>query len=454
MTDAWLPDLSRATGSKYQAIADALGAAIAGGALRGGDRLPAQRDVAARLGVDLTTVTKAYDTARLRGLIEARGRAGSFVRDLRRPSPDAAAPIDTNMNMPPALPGDMLSRAITDTMAALLAHGTPASMHYQPAGGAQADRAAGARLLTAGGLPSAEDQVIVTAGGQNALHAILGCAFQPGDSIACGRFVYSGFKAIAERLGLRLVPLADMSAAALEAACRAQAIAALYVVPTNDNPTALTLTPDERAAIADVARRHDLQIVEDDAYGALAEAATQPIAGLAPERCWHVASTSKLISPALRVAFVRTPSVSDAVRLAAGAHDTAIMAPPLNAALVSAWIDDGRFDQLLTAMRAEAARRRALAADLLPGIAHHGHALGYHLWLPLPAGMVAAELVDTMRPTGLSVVAGERFAVGPVAGQAVRVSLGGPIDMDRLARALRLLHAHVAEPRIRSAIPV
>ena len=61
MTDDWLPDLDRAAGPKYAAIAGALSTAIDRGELPGGTRLPPQRDLAARLGVDLTTVTKAYD---------------------------------------------------------------------------------------------------------------------------------------------------------------------------------------------------------------------------------------------------------------------------------------------------------------------------------------------------------------------------------------------------------
>ncbi|KAI1691137.1 bacterial regulatory protein, gntR family domain-containing protein [Ditylenchus destructor] len=59
MTDDWLPDLDPASGAKYTVIADALAAAIDRGTLPGGTRLPPQRDLAARLGVDLTTVTRA-----------------------------------------------------------------------------------------------------------------------------------------------------------------------------------------------------------------------------------------------------------------------------------------------------------------------------------------------------------------------------------------------------------
>ncbi|MDB5703373.1 MAG: hypothetical protein JWN66_489 [Sphingomonas bacterium] len=445
MTDGWLPDLARGGGAKYQAIADALDAAIARGQLRQGDRLPPQREVAAQLGIDLTTVTRAYETARSRGLIEARGRAGSFVAG---PPPDPAPPpsIDTGMNMPPEIPDGLLRRAITESSAALLAGAGMTWLHYSPAGGAPQDRAAGARLLSARGLPSAEEEVIVTAGGQNALHAILSTGLRAGDTVACGRFVYPGFRALAARLGLKLLPLATLDAAALEEACGTAAVRALYVVPTNDNPTTVTLSESERAAIALVARRHDLQVIEDDAYGLLARDPIRPIAAFAPERCWYVASLSKILTPALRVAYVRAPSVAGALRLAADAHETAIMAPPLNAAMASRWIGDGMFDRLVTAMRAEIAWRQDLADGVLGDVAHQRSMEGYHFWLPLPDQRAADDLVVAMRQHGLSVIAAASFAVTSDGEQAVRVSLGGPGDRERLARALRILHGYVSQP--------
>lgn len=446
MTDAWLPDLSQSAGTKYQAIADALDIAISRGELRKGDRLPPQREVAAKLGVDLTTVTKAYDAARLRGLIEARGRAGSFVAATPHMPIVPPPSVDTGMNMPPEIPGGLLSRAIVETSAALLAGSEMAWLQYAPAGGAPQDRAAGAALLSARGLPSAEEQVIVTAGGQNALHAILTSTLDAGDTIACGRFVYPGLKALAARLGLRLLPLDTLDAITLDAACRAGPVRALYVVPTNDNPTAATIPQAEREAIAEVARRHDLQVIEDDAYGLLAGTPIRPIAAFAPERCWYVASLSKIVTPALRLAYVRTPSVASALRLAADVHETAIMAPPLSAAMVTRWIGDGTLARLVAAMRAEIAWRQDLADGILGTVERQRSPEGYHLWLSLPAPLSADELVGAMRQQGLSVVAAGSFAVERDETQAVRVSLGGLVDRERLARGLRVLHGHLSQP--------
>ena len=443
MADDWLPDLEQTTGAKYTVIADALGTAIDRGALPGGTRLPPQRDLAARLGVDLTTVTRAYDAARRRGLIEARGRAGSFVRAPQRVEIADLARVDTGMNLPPELPGGLLARTIADTVGALLLDASPLRLQYQAMGGSAEDRAAGVRFLAAAGLSSEPDQLILAAGGQNALHAILGLALRPGDAVLCRPFVYSGLRMLAQRLGIRLVGLESLDAASIAAACAADPrVRAIYLVPTNDNPTAETLDDAARREIAAAAARHDLQVIEDDAYGPLAATPIAPVAAHAPGRSWYIASASKIISPALRVAHVRAPHVAAALQLAAHVHQTAVMAPPLNTAMLTRWIDDGTATRLIAAMRAEAARRQALAARLLDGLNFTAHPQGYHLWLRLPDAVAPNDLADAMRPTGLSVMPADRFAVDNAQANAVRVSLGGLADDDQLVRALRILHGH------------
>lgn len=443
MADGWLPDLAGTAGAKYAVIADALGAAIDRGDLPGGTRLPPQRDLAARLGVDLTTVTRAYDAARRRGLIEARGRAGSFVRAPQRVEIADLARVDTGMNLPPELPGGLLARTIAETVSTLLLDASPLRLQYQATGGSAEDRAAGVRLLETAGLPAEPDRLILTAGGQNALHAILGLTLRSGDAILCRRFVYSGFRAVAQRSGLRLVGLDRLDAASIAAACAVDPrIRAIYLVSTNDNPTAETLDGHARREVAAAAARHDLQVIEDDAYGPLAAAPLPPVAAHVPGRSWYIASASKVISPALRVAFVRAPHVGAALQLAALAHQTAVMAPPLNAAMLTRWIHDGTATRLIAAMRAESSRRQALAAQLLDGLDFTAHPQGYHLWLRLPGSVAPNDLADAMRPTGLSVMPADRFAVDEANANAVRVSLGGLAGDDQLVRALRILHGH------------
>ncbi len=446
MNDRWIPDLTDMGGVKYVAIADALADAIGTGVLKSGDRLPPQRQLADRLGVDLTTVTRAYEAVRLRGLIEGRGRSGSYVRDASRIEGPRRQAHDAGMNMPPELPREILGRAIAQTIGELMSHNAAPNLQYQPAGGAREDRVAGAELLTRMGVSSVEDDLLIASGGQSALFAIMSAMFEAGDAIACGSHVYPGFRTIADRLGLRLVALFRMDADALRHACARDAIKGLYLVPTNDNPTAATLTASDRRALAAVADEYDVRIIEDDAYGALATDPIAPVASHVPHRTWYIASTSKILSPALRVAFVRTPTMAAGLRVASVLHETTIMAPPLNVALVSAWISNGTFDQMLGKMRDESARRQRLARELLAGLDVSSHPEGYHLWLRLPPHLSGRDISDLMRQTGLSVIPSERFAVADSGPEAVRVSFGGGISPDRLRSALLRLRGYADEP--------
>ena len=444
MADGWIPDLTRTRGAKYVAIAEAIANAVETGALRSGDRLPPQRDLAARLGIDLTTVTRAYEQARSAGLIGARGRAGSFVlpQDAIAAGPP---PRDTGMNMPPEVAGGTLLAAWERTASALLrAPGAGGRLYYAPAGGREADRGAGAQIFACLGLASTADQVVVTAGAQNALHAIVGWVLERGDVVACGTHIYPGFLALARRAGVRLEPLAQVEAGALDALCRSTKVAALYVVPTNDNPTTLTIDAAARAALAAVARRHGVRIIEDDAYGQLPETPIVPLSSFAPELGWYVASVSKTISPALRIAHVRAPSVEDALALAAEVHDANVMAPPLEAALVTRWREDGSYDRLIGETRAEAAVRQAIAAEILPGGSYAAHPCGYHLWVPLASGADPVRLAGELRRAGMTAIPADRFAAGEAEGRALRVSLGGAIDRAAMRCGLAALAGGLA----------
>ncbi|MGN8000730.1 PLP-dependent aminotransferase family protein [Sphingomonas sp. 22176] len=444
----WKPDIAGTLGPKYLAIAEAIARDIEGGALRPGDRLPPQRMLAELLGVDLTTITRAYGEAQRLGLIEGDGRRGSFVRNQAAQPPGIAyaEPADAGMNAPPEAGDRQLEKAFAASAASLLGRADgPAPFHYQPRGGMGLARTAGAALLQERGIPAQEDSVLISAGGQHALHAVTSTELRPGDVLAVAAFVYPGLLAVARRYGLKLRVVASdgegMLPEALAQAC-AEGAAAAYVVPTNDNPTTATLGVARRAALAAVVRSHGIKLIEDDAYGLLPERPLPPLAALVPERCWHIASVSKILSPGLRVAWIAAPDIAAAWRLAADLHETAVMAPPLNVAVVADWLHGGSFDTLRAAVREEARARQAIARAVLRPGSFHAQDEGYHLWMPLPAGANPAEIVSALRPQGLAVVAGDAFAVAPSAAPpALRISIGGSMPRDRLERALRLLDA-------------
>lgn len=445
----WMPDIEAAGGPIYLAIVEALEEAIERGTLIPGDRLPSQRAVADQLGVDLTTVTRAYARAAARGLIESEGRRGSYVG--ARVIPVASDPVGqevaSGMNMPPEPAGGEIGKAMAQGFASIL-EGHVLPIHYQPAGGTEADRAVAAGFLSGLIADTTADQTVITAGAQNALHAVCGLLLGQGATVAAGCFTYPGFLSVARRSGCTVVPLTmdgeGILPESLQQAARTHRLGALYIVPTNDNPTTATMSVGRRKEIAEIARRFGISIIEDDPYGRLPEEPLPPIANFAPELTWHIASFSKVVSPALRVGFLRAPTIRQAMDVAADIHETAIMPPPMNVALISRWLRDGTLPKLILAVRREAAVRMEGALDILPGSSSHGS--GYHLWIRLEDGVNAMDLATQAMAAGLPVAPGTRFSVEPQGTpQALRVSLGGSRNRDHVMRDIRRLDALLAQ---------
>lgn len=447
----WLPAIDPADGPMYLAICAALDRDIEAGRLNAGDRLPPQRELAEALGVDLGTVTRAYSEARRRGAIEAEGRRGSFVLERKHASafsaPTGMAPFDTGMNLPPIPADSSFAERFADTVRDVLRSPAAANrMQYQPAGGAPADRQAGAGWLAERGIAASEDNVLVTSGAQTALHAISNSILEPGDAVCTGPFVYPGWLSICRRRGLRIVRLeADAEGMLPESfarACRENAVRAIYLVPTNENPTTATLPLERREAIAAIARQHDVFLIEDDPYCRLAATEIPPLASLAPERTWHVTSLSKMISPSLRIAYLRAPHVRDVLRLAADLHETTIMAPPLNMAVFTQWLQDGTWAHLVGQVRNECIARQEIVARILPADSYHAAREGYHLWVPT-GSVNPLELMSLLQPLGASVVSSESFSVSKDDSEtrSIRLSIGGSLDREKLTRILEMLDA-------------
>jgi DNA-binding transcriptional MocR family regulator len=452
----WKPRLAEGARMKYLGIAEALEADLRAGRVGPGDRLPPQRAVAEALGVDLTTVTRAFNEAHRRGLTSAHPGRGSFVRlDLdpaRAPGRLGAGPaIDLSLNSPPQPAAADLQRAIPRTIAEIL--GAPSRLHhlhYQESAGGEADRAAAAAWL--GGRMDAVEpgRIVVASGAQAALYAICHALLRPGEVIAAGAVTYPGLHAVAAQLGLVVSPVmmdaGGITPDAFEAVCRGAGAKALYVIPSIDNPTTATLSEGRRRRLAEIARRHGVKIIEDDPYAPLREAVTPAFASLAADITWHVATLSKCATPAMRVAYVAAPDTAEAGRLAGVLRATTLMAPPLMAALAARWIADGALEALTAAIREENRERQKLAAEILVATPYAADPQGQHLWLPMPPPWRAADFAQQAGRSGVSIVPGDAFAVRGAPVEAVRLSLGVAPDRATLEDALKLLAGLLAEP--------
>lgn len=453
---SWLPRLAGNKGPRFLQIADALQAAVADGSLRPGDRLPPQRLLAAQLDVDLTTVTRAYDEARRRNLLEGRGARGTYVA---APKVESSPVLDLSMNTPPPPDGvdfaDMLKQGLSQV---LMRADSELLMTYHLGGGSDADRKAGARWLEPMFGHLDPGQVLVCPGAQAAIAALILALTEPGDVILAEPTTYPGLRAAATQFGRRIVAVeADqhgMLPEMLEGACRQHKPALVYLNPTLQNPTASTMPERRRKALAAIAKRCKLRIVEDDPYWLLADAPPLPIATFAPEQVIYISTLSKCLTPGLRVAFVLVRDPHERARFLAALRSFALMAAPLSAALATQWILDGSADGLLAGVREEARLRHRMARDILAG-RYSGAGDGLHVWLELPAYWNPSQLARAADSEGIAVTPAEAFAIDGASVNAIRISLGSIKDRGRLqAGLLRLSRLLARRPESFSAAVV
>lgn len=468
----WTPDLTSRPGPAYKALADAVEDAINDGSLPPGTRLPTHRDLAWSLGVTVTTVTRGYQEAQRRGLVDGTVGRGTFVRGgeaLRRPpvmdhryaveprTPDG--PIDMSLSFP------VLTRQgglLAETLASMARDNdmTP-YLAYGPDVGLPEHRSAGAAWLARLGMETTAERIILTSGAQQAIAAALMAVCRTGDCVLMEDLTFPGSRAIAQSLGLRLhgLPMDDegIRPDALDDACRAFSPTLLYCIPTQQNPTARVMSRTRREAIAEVARRHRLIILEDDIYGHLPETPHAPLATLAPERTIYVTSCSKSMAPGLRVGFAAAPP--DLVpRIAAGVRAMSWMVPPLMGEVARRWIEGGAADLLTADLRATVARRRTLAEEILAP-ARRGMDLQaprecFHLWTRLPAGWSAGAFVEHARRAGVVLQSPDVFAVGRcMVDDHVRICMGTETNEARYTEGLQRL-AHVLDGGHRGGVAV
>ena len=451
--NAWL-DLTASF--KYLGIYQALVADIENGRLQPGDSLPPQRTLAKLLGVDLTTVTKAYGMARDDGLIETRTGSGTCVAGESPHSaslPAEAPMLDLSKNSPPRTEGQEINALIVKEMGrAFSTIGDVASFNYQETGGNLRHRIAGATWLTQRIAEVSADRVILTSGAQSALFAICHLLSSTSRRVAVGQFCYPGIHTIARQLGLDLVPI-RMDVDGLipddfEQACQRHAFSALYVVPNIDNPTTATLPEARRLRIVDIARRYGVKLIEDDPYSNIAANGLTSLGQLAPELTWHIATLSKCATPALRIAYLCAPDIRSAQEIAGLMQAMTMMVSPLFAELASQWIDNGIMQDLTRAIRAENAARLLIADKAFVDLNFSAPPQGSHIWLHLPKPWQALDFAHQAERHQIKLLPASSFspAAGSKASESVRISLGAADNRPILADGLNRLRALLNQP--------
>jgi len=450
-------------------ISAQLQAAVTGGALHAGDRLPSSRDLAATLGVSRTVVTNAYARLFAEGWLEGRHGSGTYVADVMPAALEPAGGRDTcasSASSVTAKPAALAAARRPDT-AAPFAIGrpqedtggyggsSPREIDLQPgiswaegideAAWRRAWRQAGthlpsrmpdpyglpelraeiaAYLRRSRGLIVTPAQVLVTQGTSSGLALLADAVLRPGDKAGIEEPGYPTGREVLSRAGAQVVP------------CRIDAhgivpeelpgdLRLLYTTPAHQYPLGGRLPVSRRQALIGWARESGALVVEDDYDSEFRyDVGSLPaMHSMDPDVIVYLGTASKVLATAFGAGWlVAPPALVD--QLAALRPRLGVRIPEPVQWAVLALLASGDLERHVRKMRLEYARRRAALVDGLvhasPGQGEAGRVpfrllgdtAGMHVVLELPDGYPAGRLVDAAAARGVAVYTLDRYYAG------------------------------------------
>ncbi|WP_205962418.1 PLP-dependent aminotransferase family protein [Paraburkholderia phosphatilytica] len=440
--------------SKYKRLVKAIAGDIESTTLPAGARLPPQREVAAELSISVQTVTNAYKELERQGLIRCEVGRGSFV---------AARVTETMSNYML----DNAERSVVDFSIARIIHtpehdaawrqvcatlarldDQPWIRAFRPIAGFEHHRQAAIAWLATLGMPASDDTLLVTNGAAHAIFLALASLVGPGDTVLCESLTDHGVIGLANVLGFTLKGLEideyGIHPEHFEEMCDSERVTALVCTPTLNNPTVALMPDSRRRAIARIAERYGVYVIEDDVYGPLPATRPAPIASLIPELAFYCTSMTKSVLAGLRIGYMTMPRRL-ALRAESVLRVSCWMATSPMAEIATRWINDGTATRLVQLQRERLSKRQALLQETLGSyvLGAHPHALS--AWLGVPSHWQADRLVRELRNRDIAVTSTDPFLVrGADRPEAVRVCVGAECSEETYAAALRTIR-HVFE---------
>ena len=429
MVTNWLPDISSRQGPLYLRIADCAEADIKAGKLAAQAKLPPQRDLAYDLGVTIGTITRAYALLRERGLVSGEVGRGTYVQPgLAANENRTADPITVNfggtrlMSPPPgklrfdttaaadvgqsAMIGRLMMEIATSHPGEIASYTRVLSSDWQEAG---------RRWLSTGTWSPEPVSVIPQLGVHAAITAIIAAVSGPGDRIVSEHLTYSQVARSALLTG-RQIALVDSDQDGVvpedfERVCAREHPKAAFLIPSGQNPTLAVIPEARRREIADIARKHNVWLIEDYIYGGMIADDIPLFAQIAPDRTFHVNGLSKSVAAGVRGAWVACPAhFSQRVRVTQKLVTGGL--PFVLAELAARLVLSGAADRIRAKVIEEITAREAVARRIFSGFSFRSHPHMPFLWLKLPEPWLSGTFKQAAFNEGVLVDDEDEFKSG------------------------------------------
>lgn len=397
----WLPDLQASDGPLYVRIADQIEQAINTGALAVGSKLPPQRNLAYDVGVTIGTISRAYTMVRERGLVSGEVGRGTYVLGSSNDDdPAALDPVSARLvgtRAAHAPPGKLRfdttaatdvgqATAITDILAAICSE-HPNEIASYTRNFPQHWLEAGRQWLKRGDWQPTIESIVPTLGAHAAVIAAVSVITSPGDRIVFEHVTYSqvsrGTTLIGRQTALVESDEDGVIPEDFERVCMQQHPKLAFLMPTAQNPTLSIMPEARRRAIAAIAKRHNVFLIEDNLYGGTMETGIPLLAEIAPERTFLVGGLSKSVAAGVRGGWIACPPhLAQRVRIAHKMVSGGL--PFLLAELAARLVLSGTAEAIRAKVSEEVGLREARARDILAGLDFNSHPRVPFLWLKLP----------------------------------------------------------------------
>ncbi len=470
----------------YRQLAGSLREMMEGGAIQSGERLPATRELAGRLGLNRTTVSAAYAVLEESGLLEGHVGRGSFVakRDHVVGSGKPGRTLDWDSILPPLARSPGAAQAVEisfansrpseeafplaefRSLAKEVIDGPEAAEILQlgsPYGYGPLRRYLLSEALAAGiALPG--DDLMITNGCQQALDLLARLFITAGEAVVAEDPVYHGLLRVFSRAKANLIPVAvengGIDPGLLARAVEEHRPRLIILTPSFQNPTGSTLNLERRKRILEIAQRCGALVVENDIYSDLRyRGQNLPTLKELDENGQTILlrSYSKVSFPGLRVGWIIGPRMVIA-RLVEIKQICDLHSDQLSQAVLLRFAESGELQRHLERTRRAGLEKLHAVLDACGRFLPRGTRFarpdgGMNLWIELPAPLMADRLLTLAEERGVSFLPGNYFSENATHERGLRISFGG-LSVDQIAKGMKILGEIATEELAASTGPV
>lgn len=438
---------SKSSVFRYEQIAGQVSQLIEQGTYRPGDRIPSVREMSRQQGASISSVLQAYMLLESQGLVEARPQSGFYVRSssaLQLPEPEISSPgldprhvnlhdlvmrimrdsanphlaqLGAAMPNLELLPTERMNRILS--RAARMA--SKASHQYQFPPGLEDLRVQIARHAVSSGCQLSPSEIVITAGGTEAIDLCLHAVCNPGDIVAIESPMYFGTLQIIEVHGLRALeiptdPREGISLGALQFALEHNPIKAVLTISNFSNPLGSCIPDEKKRELVNLLARYEIPLIDNDVSGEIYFTENRPWVSKAFDTKGLVmccSSFSKDISPALRVGWVAPGRFLNDVEWLKFTVSAATST--LSQVAIAEFMESGGYDHHLRRIRREYANNvaslyRAVTRIFPTGTRVTRPSGGFVLWVQLPENVDSLELYALALEGGITITPGYLFS--------------------------------------------